>query len=49
MEAGMTAQRVGRVKAIANIQDKVLDYQQDIVKLERSKLGATKEERKNCR
>ena len=46
MEAGMTAQRVGRVKAVAEIQDDILGYQQDIVKLERSKLGASKDERK---
>jgi len=46
MEAGMTAQRVGRVKAVAEIQDSILDYQKDIVTLERSKLGASKEERK---
>ena len=46
MEAGMTAQRVGRVKAVAEIQDDILEYQQDIVKLERSKLGASKEDRK---
>ena len=46
MEAGMTAQRVGRVKAVGAIQDDILNYQQDIVKLERSKLGASKEDRK---
>ena len=46
MEAGMAAQRVGRVKAVAGIQDDILDYQKEIVKLERSKLGASKEERK---